>query len=106
MDCTVTGIAPVLHVGSADTSLQNLDLYDDALLDEVDVDETDWKQERKRNHSAVDQADMNDDGEGYVGSSAIARQSYKKRRISESISLLPAFQIGETPRGTPNRFMV
>ena len=99
-------IIHVQHVDSAYLFLQNLDVYDNALLDEGDVDEVCWKQERKRNHSEVDHADMSDEGEGYVGSSALASQSYKKRRISESTSLLPAFQIGETPRGNPNRFMV
>lgn len=80
-------------------------MYDSALLDEGDVDKAHWKQERKRNHSEVDHADMSDDGEDLCGS-ALASQGYKKRRISESISLLPAFQIGETPRENPNRFMV
>lgn len=101
VDCTVSCIIHESYI-----SLQNLDVYDSALLDEGDVNEACWKQERKRNHSEVDHANMSDEGEGFVDSSALASQSYKKRRISESTSLLPAFQIGETPRENPNRFMV
>lgn len=87
-------------------SLQSLDVYDSALQDEGDVDEALWKHERKRNHSEIEHGDMSDGGEGFACSSALASQSYKKRRVSETTSLLPAFQIGETPREHPNRFMV